>query len=187
MEPYRPEPVTGFAATLEEVTQTPDSGPHRLLCRVYRNKRGRSRSDFLVMGPAEEAANVTWLFDAITRVMVVVDRDKGTVLQRHAFEKPKGGFLGWNSAGPFTPFPFPHQGQPRREELGTRVLEGFVAHGRLTVFGDGWHECWVAPELPDAPLLERWRVASGHERTTQLYAIRIGEPDPALFSTLDTH
>jgi hypothetical protein len=62
-----------------------------------------------------------------------------------------------------------------------------VAHGRLTVFTDGWHECWVAPELPDAPLLERWRVDSGHERTTQLYAIRIGEPDPTLFSTLDTH
>lgn len=187
MDPQRPGIVTAFSATLEEVTHSPDSGFSRLLCRVYRNSRGRARSDFLVMGPAEEPANVAWLFDATTRVMLLVDRAQGTVLQKNAFEKPKGGFLGWNGAGPFTPFPFPHQGQPRREELGTRVLEGFVAHGSLTVYQDGWHECWTASDLPEAALLERWRVASGHERTTQLFAVRLGEPDPALFGALDRH
>ena len=185
MDAYRAPLVTAFSATLEEVTHSPEQGYSRLLCRVYRNARGRARSDFLVMGACEQPSNVAWLFDAPTRRMVLVDRTTGTVLQKHAFEKPKGGFVTWNGPGPFTPFPFPHEGLPRKEELGTRVLEGFVARGALTVFTDGWHESWAAPELRDAPLLERWRVASGHERTTQLFAVRLGDPDPGLFEALD--
>ena len=55
------------------------------------------------------------------------------------------------------------------------------------LYTDSWHECWTAGELVDAPLLERWRVPSGHERTTQLFAIRLGEPDPGLFAPLDPH
>jgi hypothetical protein len=137
------------------------------------------------VGTSEEPCNVAWLFDAGTRVMVLLDRTSGAVLQKHAFESPRGAFWAWNGPGPFTPFPFPQQGVPRREELGTRVLEGFLARGSLTVYSDGWHECWASAELPDAPLLERWRVASGHERTTQLFAVRLGEPDPTLFSALD--
>jgi hypothetical protein len=190
MDPARPAalaPATPFSATLEEVTHSPDSGPRRMLCRVYRTARGRARSDFLVVGAREEPANMAWLFDAATRLMVLVDRQSGAVLQRHAFERPRSGFMGWNGAGPFTPFPFPQQGTPRREDLGTRVVEGFVARGSLTVYLDGWHECWTTPDLPEASLLERWRTADGHERTTQLFAVRLGEPDPSLFAALDVH
>jgi hypothetical protein len=184
MESSSPVPPTAFSATLEEVTQGLEEGASRLLCRVYRSSRGRVRSDFLVVG-SEEASSVAWLFDADSRLMVLLNRASETVLQRHAFERSRGSFWAWNGPGPFTPFPFPHEGLPRREELGTRVLEGFVARGTLTVYTDGWHECWTAPQLVDAPLLERWRVSSGHERTTQLFAIRLGEPDPALFRALD--
>jgi len=185
MDPGPPLPTTAFSATLEEVTQSQEEGAVRLLCRVYRSSRGRVRTDFLVVGNPEEASTVAWLFDAESRVMVLVNRTSGAVLQRHAFERSRGSFWAWNGPGPFTPFPFPHEGMPRREELGTRVLEGFVARGALTVYTDGWHECWTAGDLIDAPLLERWRVASGHERTTQLFAIRLGEPDAGLFAALD--
>lgn len=179
--------VTAFAATLEEVTLGPGVGegmPSRLLCRVYRSAAGRARYDFLVAG-APESPDMAWLFDPATRRMVLLERSSGMVLQRHSFEPPKGAFLTWNGAGPFTPFPFPHEGVPRREELGTRVLEGFVTRGTLTAYADGWHECWTAAEMLDAPLLERWRVTSGHERTAQLYGVRLGEPDVALFAALD--
>jgi hypothetical protein len=185
MQPGRVVPTTAFSATLEELTTSHDGSHARLLCRVYRTGRGRHRSDFLVVGRPEEAPNVAWLFDAATRLMILIDRTTGKVLQKHAFEGSRGGFWGWNGPGPFTPFPFPHEGLGRREELGTRVLEGFVAHGHLTVYNDGWHECWRAAELAEAPLLERWRVASGHERTSQIFAVRLGEPDPALFAALD--
>jgi hypothetical protein len=185
MGPGPSHPTTAFSATLEEVTQSPEVGAARLLCRVYRTSRGRVRSDFLVVGNPEEASTVAWLFDAESRLMVLVNRNSGTVLQRHAFERPRGSFWAWNGPGPFTPFPFPHEGMPRREELGTRVLEGFLARGALTVYADGWHECWTTGELVDAPLLERWRVTSGHERTTQLFAIRLGEPDRGLFAALE--
>ena len=128
---------------------------------------------------------MAWIFEPSTRRMVLVERSTGKVLQRYSFEPPAGPFLTWNGAGPFTPFPFPHEGVPRREDLGTRVLEGFVTRGTLTAFSDGWHERWTAPEMRDAPLLERWRVTSGYERTSQIYGVRLGEPDPDLFAALD--
>lgn len=185
--PGRSRLVTAFSATLEEVTLGPGVGegwPSRLLCRVHRSGSGRARYDFLVAG-APEAPDMAWLFDPSTRRMILLERSTGAVLQRHSFEPPQGEFLTWNGAGPFTPFPFPHEGQPRREELGTRVLEGFVARGTLTAYADGWHECWTAPDMLDAPLLERWRVTSGHERTAQIYGVRLGEPEAELFAALD--
>jgi hypothetical protein len=179
--------TTAFSATLEEVTLGPgmsEGRPSRLLCRVHRSASGRARYDFLVAG-APEDPDMAWLFEPSTRRMVLVERSTGKVLQRYSFEPPAGPFLTWNGAGPFTPFPFPHEGVPRREELGTRVLEGFVTRGTLIAFSDGWHERWTAPEMLDAPLLERWRVTSGHERTSQIYGVRLGEPDPDLFAALD--
>ena len=185
--PGRSGLASAFSATLEEVTLGPGVGegrPPRLLYRVYRSASGRARYDFLVAA-TPEAAGMAWLFDPVTRRMVLLERSTGAVLQRHSFEPPRGAFLTWNGAGPFTPFPFPHEGLPRREELGTRVLEGFVSRGTLTAYADGWHECWTAADTLDAPLLERWRVISGYERTAQIYGVRIGEPDAVMFEALD--
>ena len=184
--PGRSRLVTAFSATLEEITLGPGGGesrPSRLLYRVYRSASGRARYDFLVQGAAEPP-DMAWLFDPTTRHMVLLERSTDKVLQRHSFEPPRGVFITWNGAGPFTPFPFPQEGVPRREELGTRVLEGFVSHGTLTAYADGWHECWTAADMLDAPLLERWRVTSGHERTAQIYGVRLGEPDAELFAAL---
>ena len=185
--PGRSALASAFSATLEEVTLGPGVGegrPSRLLYRVHRSASGRARYDFLVAA-TPEPPDLAWLFDPVTRHMALLERSTGAVLQRHSFEPPRGAFLTWNGAGPFTPFRFPHEGVPRREELGTRVLEGFVSRGTLTAYADGWHECWTAADMLDAPLLERWRVTSGYERTAQIYGVRIGEPDAAMFAALD--
>ena len=131
---------------------------------------------------------MAWLFDATTRVMLLRgSRTRARCSRRTPSRSRRVGSWAGTAPDPSRPFRSPTKANPAARSWAPGSWKDSCAHGSLTVYQDGWHECWTASDLPEAALLERWRVTSGHERTTQLFAVRLGEPDPALFAPLDMH
>lgn len=173
--------LTPFTAEYEDlkVTKHPDGTEltehHR--GHLYRDSRGRMRDEFV----DDDGTTLAMLWDPASGKMVAIDASTGKRLD-DAVQNPvltpvgRRAPLG-SEAAQYRPV--------ETSELGDKVIDGVVAHGRRIRLRDGTvSETWFAPTLPDRPIVATQTGPSGREES-RLTNVRIGEPDPQLFSALD--
>src|SRR5258708_40148973 len=76
----------------------------------------------------------------------------------------------------------PHRGEPRSEDLGIRLIEGFQCKGERTSYDDGTVETWRAIDIHLSQILLSRSSTSTDETETRWFNIRMVDPDPALFA-----
>jgi len=183
----QPHFATGlpFSAQREEVEVAHASDGSRVERRregaLYRDRHGRTRSEFEVPRLTGGVARVALLVDPAASRMRAVDADSGELLTGNDDQTDGAGDA---PERPAIEPRRPGKGTPRSEDLGWRQIEGLACHGSRIRFEDGELEIWEARELgPDPPVLRR-SVVDGHEYRERVFNIRLGDPDQRLFDAL---
>jgi len=170
--------------------------------KYYADADGRTRTEQSSFISGQEQITHITIFDPVEHVIIFLRDNQGQkVAHVQHLNQPasthstqSGGVLGAivssTSDGPVSSTK--KFSKPVREDLGTREIEGFTAHGTRTTrtveagqVGNEQpmvitSESWTSPELNHALLTENDDPQSGH-RTVKLQNIDRTEPDPSLF------
>jgi hypothetical protein len=185
------------ADIVNETTQTLGDGTriHReTLGKTFRDSEGRTRNERENQFPDGPKRVMVTIFDPSQQVMIMLDPQTKTATVNHfkrMFDGPPPVKNGVVARTPLAP-PVTSHPSMKREDLGTKEIEGFTVTGtRITRTMEAGsigndrpltsvHETWSSPDLKTVLLTTSDDPRSG-QHTMRLTNIRTGEPDPLLF------